>query len=191
VLDALEGSEFHRDALVFFINDNGAGGKNGGDNRPYRSGKSRVYDGGVRVPYLARLPGAEPGTYAAMVTSMDVVPTALAAAGVPIPTDLDGVDLLPYVKGERAAPPHAHLFWRSGKDWAVRSERFKLVHDRKEGFGFFDLVADPGEKQDLGLEHPERPALLDAWEAWNAGNVPPAFPSAAEVRRQEKEKKSP
>lgn len=183
ILDALDRSAFHDDALVFFINDNGAGPKNGGSNAPFRGGKSRVYEGGVRVPFFARIPGVDPASFAAPVSTIDVAPTALAAAGVPIPPALDGVDLVPYLKDPSSGPPHQALFWRIGKDWAARVGDLKLVHDRRDGFGFFDLAADPGETTDLGLEHPARAQVLQAWEQWNEANVEPAFLSATETRR--------
>ena len=105
------------------------------------------------------------------VIQLDVLPTALAAAGVDIDPSwkLDGVDLLPYLEGDPSAPPHDALFWRLGPQNAIRKGDWKVVQydrtvdepgERSRGASgipvtaprLYDLKADPGESHDLAAE---------------------------------------
>lgn len=178
------------DTLVFFLNDNGAGKRNQGDNSPWRAGKGRVFDGGTHVPYVLRWPGRlAPGRTDALVSSLDIVPTALAAAGRPLPTErpLDGRDLAPVVAG---GPGADALFWRLGRSWAVRVGPHKLVSDKGADPALYDLVADPGETRDLGDRLPAVEARLQArYDAWAAEMIAPAFESATERKRRKKKEK--
>lgn len=176
------------DALVFLINDNGAGAKNHGDNQPWRGGKSRVYEGGIRVPFVVRLPGVPPQVYDSPVSTLDVLPTVLSMLHLPVPPELDGVDLVPFLDGRRTDAPHEALFWRLGTSWAVRRGDLKLVWDRDDGPGLYDLATDPSETTDLG-DIPERRSLQEAYDTWNAQNIEPAFESATE-RRTKRETQS-
>lgn len=187
---AIDGMGLTNDTLVFFINDNGAGKKNHGDNSPWRSGKGRLFEGGTHVPYVLRWPGHVPAgsRLDPLVSSLDVVPTALVAAGVPLPTDrpLDGRDLTAVTKG---GPGADVLYWRLGKSWAVRDARFKIVSDKGTEPQLFDLSTDPGETTDVRAAHPEQYAALKArYDAWNAEMIEPVFLSATEVRRQRRAK---
>ena len=183
VLDAVSD-----DAVVWFLNDNGAGPKNTGSNLPFRGGKSRVYEGGIRVPFTLRAPGLEPGSFAQPVSALDILPTVLAIADQPRPEGIDGANLIRHIQDRTA--PHELLFWKLGDTWAVRDARFKLVHDRDDGFGMFDLQNDPEEANDLG-DHFRRGALLAAWKAWDADNVPPAFESSSELRQAQERRELP
>jgi hypothetical protein len=114
----------------------------------------------------------KPGESQAVVSSLDILPTALAAAGLPVPTDnsLDGMNILPVLCGD-VAPSPRNLFWCSGSEegwWAVRSGDWKLVGDRDK-IGLFDLSKDISEKNDLAKQMPEKVAELsklhDVWLA--------------------------
>jgi len=116
--------------LVIFLSDNG--GVDGlSNNGALHGGKGALYEGGIRIPMFVRWPGHVPAgaAYGRPVSTLDVAATVLAAAGVPAPTErpLDGVDLLPYVRGEAAGDPHEVLFWRiRGREAALRGDD-KLV----------------------------------------------------------------
>jgi arylsulfatase A-like enzyme len=114
----------------------------------------------------------KPGESQAVVSSLDILPTALAAAGLPAPTDkpLDGMNLLPVLLGETAPKPR-RLFWSAGSDegwWAVRSGDWKLVGEKAK-VSLFDLSKDVSEKNDLATTMPEKVTELtklhDAWLA--------------------------
>jgi arylsulfatase A-like enzyme len=165
--------------LLFFFSDNGGPLAQTANNTPLRAGKHSDYEGGVRVPFLVCWPGQlKPGESQAVVSSLDVLPTALAAAGLPAPADkqLDGINLLPLLRGETAAPQR-DLFWASGSDdgwWAVRSGDWKLVGEKGK-VGLFDLSKDVSEKNDLAETMPDKLAELtqlhDAWLAQMANPV--------------------
>ncbi len=111
------------DTLVVFFSDNGGPvGVNGSSNAPLRDGKGTVYEGGIRVPFVMRWPGRlKPGVVDTPVISLDVFPTAAALAGAPVPKNLDGVDLMPFLTGKSKQPPHPVL--RGGGDDVVAADR--------------------------------------------------------------------
>ena len=170
--------------LVFYFSDNGGPIEpNGSINLPLRDRKGTVYEGGVRVSFLVSRPGTLPSgrTYEQPVCSLDVLATALAAAGAPMPTDkkYDSVNLLPFLKGEQAAAPHERLFWRSDVKLAVREGEWKLVRVGGQPAELYQLTLDPGEKNDLATAHPDvAQRLAAALTAWDAELIPPAFPGA-------------
>ena len=135
-LEALRKSGQAERTLVFFFSDNGGAIYWAGSNAPLRGCKGMTYEGGVRVPFVvswpARLPSGK--DYDGTVSSLDVFATALACAGVPMPTDKphDGVNLIPYLTGENAGNPHDRLFWREVEQgnqgmWGMRDGSMKLV----------------------------------------------------------------
>jgi arylsulfatase A-like enzyme len=165
--------------LIFFISDNGGPLAQTADNTPLRGGKHQDYEGGIRVPFLVCWPARlKPGESQAVVSSLDILPTALAAAGLPAPADkpLDGINLLPILRGEAPAPAR-NLFWCSGSDegwWAIRSGDWKLVAQRAK-VELFDLARDMSEKTDLVKSMPDKVAELtklhDDWLAQMAKPV--------------------
>ena len=153
--------------LVFFFSDNGGPiSVNGSRNTPLRGAKGSVYEGGFRVPFLVAWPDRLPAGRVDQrpVSSIDVFATTLAAAGVPMPSDrkYDSVNLLPYLTGANAAPPHDRLFWRSGALLAVRDGDWKLVRGAGPAEELYDLAADVGETRDLAASRPEVRARLAA-----------------------------
>ena len=157
--------------LLVFISDNGGPLAQTANNTPLRGGKHSDHEGGVRVPFLVCWPAQlKPGESQAVVSSLDILPTALAAAGLPAPGDkpFDGINLLPILRVEAPATAR-NLFWCSGSDegwWAVRSGDWKLVAQRAQ-VELFNLAQDVSEKTDLAKSKPEQVAALtklhDAW----------------------------
>lgn len=173
VVAKLKSEGVWENTLLFFISDNGGPLAQSADNTPLRGGKHQDYEGGIRVPFLVCWPARlKPGESRAVVSSLDILPTALAAAGAEFPKDkpLDGMDILPVLDGT-VAPSDRDLFWCSGSDegwWAVRSGDWKLVGE-KEQLSLFDLSKDVSEKTDLSKEMPEKVASLKALhDAWLA-----------------------
>ena len=180
LVDALEEHDLRQDTLVVFLSDNG-GRRNVSDNRPLRGNKGWLHEGGLRVPFLWSWPGHLPAgrVYGEPMSALDILPTVLARAGVPSPGDLDGVDVLPHLAGERDGPPHDALHWRvcGGEGWAVRRGSWKVVQDiamaRPE---LYDLALDPGENHDLATEHPEVLAeLVELHQQWDRTLVKPRW----------------
>lgn len=179
VLDALEEHDLTEDTLLFFLNDNGGAEGSLADNAPFRGHKGTPFEGGLRVPFLVQWPRVLPaGTvYERPVSSLDLVPTALAAAGATsVSEDRDGVNLLPYLTGELQSAPHDTLYWRRGLHWAVRRGDWKLVGLPGQAPQLFELTKDPGEASDRAAERPELVAeLVRAHETWSSGLVEPAW----------------
>ena len=187
VMEALKANGLDENTLVMFTSDNGGAGYIGlpDVNDPYRGWKITLFEGGIRVPFLARWPTKLPAgvTYDAPVHHFDMYATAAAAAGAELPTDrvMDGVDLTPFVTGADATEaPHDYLFFRSGAAQAVRDERWKLMVSAPQGLPrkewLFDLAAD-GEWTDLLAEHPavaER--LRGVLETHNSKQAEPRWP---------------
>jgi len=177
VLAKLRDAKIEEDTLIFFISDNGGPAINASSNGPLHGHKATTWEGGIRVPWLVQWKGKLPAgkVYEQPVIQLDIQPTALAAAGIKAEgTNFDGVNLLPYLEGKNEAAPHASLFWRFGKQNAVRMGDWKLVEAAgSEGKKLFNLKDDLGENTDLTAKNPEKVKELQAaWDEWNKGNVP-------------------
>jgi arylsulfatase A-like enzyme len=181
VLDQLRQSGIEDDTLIVFLSDNGGPAANASNNGPLRGHKATTWEGGIRVPFIVQWKGTLPASkvYDAPLIQLDLLPTALAAAGEEATPDmkLDGVNLLPYLKGETDAVPHRHLYWRFGPQMAIRADNWKLVRGRGENKQLlFDLDRDPGERNDLAEQHPEKVVeLRTLWNQWNLELVKPAW----------------
>jgi arylsulfatase A-like enzyme len=161
--------------LVFFLSDNGGPPEdNGSLNTPLRGRKGQMWEGGIRVPFIARWKGVLPAgkTYDRPVSSLDILPTALAAAGTSgvASPPLDGVDLVPHFTGKKTTDPHETLFWRmTERDiWAVRSGDHKLIQQNGRR-GLYDLASDVAESKDRYGKMPDvRDRLQKAYDEWSA-----------------------
>ncbi len=187
ILTALDTTGQRERTLIFFISDNGGPmtkrSANASMNSPLRGQKGDVFEGGIRIPFLVSWPARIPSgrTYSQPVISLDILPTALAAAGATRDTKLaalDGVDLLPFLLGKNIAAPHARLFWRmdGGEAFAVREGNWKWMRTYQNAPQLYDLSTDVGESRDLVTAHPEIAARLAASSAdWNHGLIAPTF----------------
>jgi arylsulfatase A len=159
--------------LVLFTSDNGPHKEGGADpaffrsSGPYRGLKRDLYEGGIRVPMIARWPGKVP---AGRVSDFawahwDFLPTACALAGVEAPPGLDGLSVLPTLLG-REQPGHEYLYWEffeRGFDQAVRWGDWKGVRNGLDGpLELYDLKSDEGEAADVAAKHPDVAAKLEA-----------------------------
>ena len=172
-----------RDTLVFFIGDNGAplkdGAWNGSLNTPLTGEKGMLTDGGIRTPFLAAWPGTLPSgtTYEPPVSSLDVAATSIALAGLPADPVLDGVNLLPFVRGEKSGPPHDALFWRWRSQAAIRSDHWKLILLGAGRKFLFDLDSAEGETKNRLADFPSvADALERQLKAWDATLPPQHLP---------------
>lgn len=169
LMEALDKAGQKDNTLVLFISDNGGSG-NGG-NAPLKGSKSTMWEGGLRVPFIARWPGKLPAGKVTdeFLTSLEFVPTLLAAAGAQGPegVKLDGFDMLPILRGE-AKSPRKEMFWQRRSDKAARFENWKWLESAK-GNGLYDLSTDLGETKDLSAEKPEIAKMMrDRFAKWRA-----------------------
>ena len=189
IKEALEAHGLAENTLVVFTSDNGGAGYIGlpDVNVPYRGWKLSHFEGGLHVPFAARWPARiAPGTVVDdPVHHFDLFTTFAAAARARLPGDrvIDGVDLLPYVRGEADGVPHETLFWRQGHQQTVLHQGWKMIRaDRPESVWLFDLANDPTEQRDVAAEHLERVAQLQALlAAHNARQAEPMWPSVLDV----------
>ncbi|MCH7226872.1 sulfatase-like hydrolase/transferase [Haloferula sp. A504] len=161
--------------IVVFTNDNG-GPTNKDEahrNFPLHGDKGSPYEGGHRVPFIVRIPDpANPGqyhvgTYAHAISTLDMYPTFVEAAGGTVEKQTDGVNLLPYLTGENTSPPHERLVWRRKPDWAILEGEWKLS-GTSSGNRLNRINANgSGEPDDLSATYPEiRQDLLEKFVAY-------------------------
>ncbi|MBN2129152.1 MAG: sulfatase-like hydrolase/transferase [Sedimentisphaerales bacterium] len=167
MLDLLDEAGVAENTLVVFFSDNGGSGI--ADNTPLRGGKSQMFEGGLRVPCLVRWPPVVPAGSVCreFLTSLEVFPTILRAAGADCPPDvvLDGFDMMPMLTGRRESP-RQEMFWERRGDRAARVGHWKWVQSQR-GSGLFDLSQDVGEQRDLSGQRPEMlKHLKDRFAAW-------------------------
>ena len=170
ILAALRRAGLAENTFVFFTSDNGpwlTEGAQGGSAGPLREGKGSTWEGGMRVPGIAWMPGrVRPAVTSEPASSLDLYPTALALAGAPSPTGvaLDGLDLLPLLVGQRALPERPYFFYRGTELFACRLGEWKAHFRTQSGYGqpqpdvhatplLFRLPHDPSEKYDVAATH--------------------------------------
>ncbi len=197
VLETIRKQGQEENTLYFFIGDNGGPtqgttSQNGG----LKGFKMTTYEGGPRVPFLVQWKGTIPEgkTYDLPVMNLDVLPTAIVAAGGTVDPawKFDGVDLLPYLTGKKTARPHETLYWRFGEQWAIRHGDWKLVKSRGGGPQpeLYDLGKDPFESKDLAADDPDKVKTLQAmWTVWSNEQAPPSAPDAPAKAKSKKNKK--
>lgn len=181
VTKKLQKHGLRKNTLIVYINDNGGPtSNNASNNEPLRGAKGSYWEGGIRVPFFMTWPANLPSMkkYDHPVSSLDIFPTILGAVGrVNTKISFDGVNLLPFLRGEKTSPPHEYLFWRLWRAAAVRKGRYKLIRvaedplkkDRKLLLPLIliDLQNDPAEEKNVADEYPEiTNDLLNALQNW-------------------------
>lgn len=184
LLDTLNELKLEEDTIIFFLSDNGGPEKkNASDNGVLRGGKSDAWEGGIRVPYAVQWKGvlSSGEKYDKPVSSLDILATIVDLTQAPVDPKrpLDGVNLIPYLTGEKSGVPHDAIYLRKfdqGK-YAVRRGDFKMVIPVKDGNPrLYNLEKDIGEEQDIAGKHPEKLQELDRIRsAWDAKLIEPAF----------------
>lgn len=157
VLGTLDTLGLRENTLVIYLYDHG--GRHLVDSTPLFHGFANLFEGGIRVPAIVRFPGRVPAgeVFAEPAISMDLTATILHAAGLgDEAADLDGVDLMPALRGESSLPDR-QLYWQAdhydfGRQRAVRDGRYKYLEHGNTQF-LFDLDADIGERHNLFSEH--------------------------------------
>ena len=161
-----------RDTLIVFTSDNGPTFNGGTDSAffesagPFRGLKTMVYEGGIRVPMVARWPGRIPtGSVSAHASAFeDYMPTFAEMAGVERPAGIDGVSMLAALEGRASAQkPRDYLYWEFQGKQVVRMGFWKGIRNAATGaFELYDLAKDVGETTDVAAANPAIVSRLEA-----------------------------
>lgn len=191
VLDALRAEGLDKNTLVFFTSDNGPWlirGLAGGSAGLLRDGKGSTYEGGMREPGLAWMPGRIPAGKVCreVATTMDLFTTCATWAGAKAPADrvIDGLDITPLLTASGAVQRDAFLYYRGTQLFAARVGKWKAHFITQPAYGpgkpeshepalLYDLAADPSESRDVAAQHPDVLAqIAAAVERHRAGMQP-------------------
>lgn len=166
LLKVLEELNLRENTLVIFTSDNGANGGEGGSSTPYTGGKGAgtQKEGWVRVPTIFSMPNTLPAgnRFDGLIANFDFYSTVAQLTTQSIPNHCDGVDLLPFLKGEEKGDAHEFLFWLNNEPGdavrrhliAVRWHDWRLYRKyQKDEWQLFNLREDPREEKDLAAEN--------------------------------------
>ncbi|MGR5286620.1 sulfatase family protein [Vibrio maritimus] len=186
IVDSLEEQGKLENTAIFVISDNGSPRPNPkalerdsnlSNTGGLRGYKGTNYEGGIRVPYIMSWPNVVPAniTYDLPVSTLDVAKTVTTYLGIENPPkghEFDGVDLVPFVNGERNGErPHDTMYWRRADDYAIRIGDWKLAYNTYEQTGeaeLFNLSSDMYERSDLSARYPEKKEELQAkFDEWD------------------------
>ena len=173
ILETLQEAGIDENTLVIFTSDNGPWltlNQYGGSAGLLREGKGWTYEGGIRVPFIARWPRRVPAglVNSGIASTMDIYTTCLRLSGAEIPSDriVDGEDILPLLTGEEPSPHKAFFYYSGHLLEAVRDGKWKLRIGRSSASDgsiaeeLFDLEVDPSEKFNLAAAFPRRVEAL-------------------------------
>ncbi len=197
ILNKLEQLNIAENTLVIFLSDNGGPEEvNGSDNGPLRGGKGSLFEGGIRVPFAMQWPKEIPAktVYSLPVISLDIFATIQAnvSNGLTVQNPLDGVDLIPFVKGVNHSAPHEYLFWRQydKKNFAVvHQSGMKSLTIKDSVTHLFNIGAEIEEKTDISGQNKQTVADLNRQlQTWLSQTIPPVFYGLMQEEEYEKEK---
>ncbi len=185
LLTVLEKHDLMDNTLIMLTGDNGPNLNEQGSSSPYRGGKGKgtQQEGWVHTPTIISWPGVLPegAQYDGLMCTLDFYATAAAAAGKKAPGHCDGVNLLPYLSGDRKGDVHERLFWLNCDPTdpkhrhltVVRWKNWRLLKNKKLGWQLFDLETDPREEKDLAKKYPEIVENMAKSHAEWAATLPP------------------
>jgi arylsulfatase A-like enzyme len=173
IVDLLRELGIEKNTLLIFSGDNGgadyfvtaehprgvhSANKNPKTGVEFRGNKGTLYEGGLRIPFFAYWPGSiAPGTVTEHLAYFpDILPTIAEAAGIPPPSDTDGLSILPTLLGRPGQARHDFLYWENGSSAAIRQDNWRALRTHKTApWELYDVARDPSESKNLAPEHPE------------------------------------
>ncbi len=189
LIEKMELLGLDENTIIYFISDNGgASYTEATDNGPYKGGKLTNFEGGVNVPCIIRWKGHidEGKVYDKPISSFDLFTTAVEAAECPLPNDrvYDGVDLLPYINGEKEGEPHEAFYWRTDHIQAMRKGDYKYILSTRDNWAeVYKISEDKYEQIDLHSTQPE--ILIEMrkdFNIWQQGLQNPSWPRIMDIR---------
>ncbi len=159
--------------LIFFLSDNGGAHNNTSSNLPLKGFKGNEFEGGHRVASFAFWPNKIKGgvSFNGLSSSLDIFATSVAVSGKSVSTNkpLDGVNLIPYLSGEKQGNPHQNLLWRKDQAAAARFGNYKMLRVENLGYRLYNLKNNLGETNDLCADEPtvleEMKSQMKDWES--------------------------
>lgn len=193
IIDKVEELNLTKDTLIIFTSDNGSYSEGGyhysmhNSNGELRGGKRDLYEGGIRVPFIAKWPGKiESGTVSNHISYFpDMLPTFAEIANQPIPPGIDGISMVPTLLGRAGQENHEYLYWefhsQGGKqairkgDW--KAVRLNVIDNRESPIELFNLSDDISEQRNVSTQYPEIIEEMDSlfWEAHIHSELFPLF----------------
>jgi len=177
IMDLVKNLGLDENTIIVFTSDNGPCETASHDPNffnstgPFRGFKRDLNEGGIRVPTIARWPGKIPAgrTSDQIMAFWDVMPTLAELAGLPKPEDIDGISMAPALLGREQTEQHEYLYWDYGHQretymQALRWGDWKGLRVGAEApLELYDVVKDPGERNNVAAEHPDVVAKIDAY----------------------------
>ena len=183
IIQKLKDTGLVENTIIIFLSDNGGPTLElTSSNLPLRGGKGQMYEGGIRIPFMMQWNGKIPAgmVYDKPVISLDILPTVAVAARAEVTHDIDGVDLMPYLVGNKSNQPHEYLFWRQNEKTALRMQDWKIVNHSLDksnsAWRLYNLGDDIGETNDLKKKFPKKfDELYNKWQELNGQMLKPLF----------------
>ena len=177
VIDKLKETGEYENTLIFFLSDNGGAHNNQSTNYPLKGFKGNEFEGGHRVPFFMVNGSTFKGKYPELVSSLDIFATSASFAGIDIKAlknPLDGVNIIPYVNGEKQGTPHDKLFWRKDDMAAMRTKSHKYIRVNGVGEVLYSLENNLSESEDIKDSLPEIYNIMSSEvKEWEKGLVNP------------------
>lgn len=177
VIDKLKETGEYKNTLIFFLSDNGGAHNNQSTNYPLKGFKGNKFEGGHRVPFFMVNGSTFKGKYPELVSSLDIFATSASFAGIDIKAlknPLDGVNIIPYVNGEKQGTPHDKLFWRKDDMAAMRTKSHKYIRVNGVGEVLYSLENNLSESEDIKDSLPEIYNIMSSEvKEWEKGLVNP------------------
>ncbi|MBB3698504.1 sulfatase-like hydrolase/transferase [Flammeovirga yaeyamensis] len=180
IVEALKEEGIYENTIIIFVADNGSPASEQG--RMSRTGglrgwKGDTYEGGIKVPYIISWPKNVMGgtVFNDPVSTLDIVPTVCGVLGVHengAEIGFDGVNLIPFINGDKEGRPHEQLYFRRVKDFAFRQGDYKIAFNKREkdlGVQLFNLKIDPNEQNNLADQEKEIfNEMLETFHRWDS-----------------------
>ncbi|WP_298553337.1 sulfatase-like hydrolase/transferase [uncultured Algibacter sp.] len=180
LLDKLDDLGKRDNTLIYFLSDNGGAHNNQSSTGPLKGWKGNKFEGGHRVPFVMSWPKeiVSGASFGGLTSSLDIFETSIAAANIlkPKTLQLDGVNLIPYLKGEELGDPHKQLFWRKLDESAARIGDYKIINLKYYGSVMYDLSDDLDETIDISQTNSKQfDTIWSAYNTWQNQLIDPLW----------------
>lgn len=193
IMQTLQEEGLLENTLVVFLSDNGGPvDQNFSINAPLNGQKGILLEGGIRVPMMMQWEGKLPVgiTYTSAVSALDILPTFLASVGIEVTESdgFDGVNLLPFLRGEKQGHPHQSLKWRFTISAGILEDNWKLIRLPDRLPLLFDLSKDISEQKNVAMEYPHIvQRLMKNLGNWDLSLPHPLFLEGSEWRAKQRD----